>query len=501
MLSAFRQNRTLVIMAAAVILYLASATLTWRGLGDWDALHYINGAFNWYETGLFLGDNHWHLRYPMVVPIAGSFAIFGPSEWAATLPNLAYAIALIVISTIWGLRYLGPAAGTCFALLVATSPALVLQPLEIEIRGPEIFFSALALWLFLTGMDRDKGANRLILAGVAAGAAWLCREVAGYLLPTFVLAGLLFAPKGRRWPSMTIPALSFLAVLVVELAVYWLAAGDPLYRYKIDLGHGANIPGTEFAGDLDNGLLAVLVEPLKQHLTDPASAPFIVAGGLAAIVALFGYQRLGPYAMRALGVFATGVAASYLLSSLVLNLEKPNYFPLLNYLALMLIASVIGLVWRSGHKLFAAASMVALCLAGPFFAGLGERYEYDYYRYAAELAKTEQEPVVTSFRVRERGKLLLRLEGWAAEDAANEFASGAQPRNGRIAFRPGYSWFVVNFVLGDEWILQDEWYPSDLIWQHKLLQALGQMVPLPPALARMTTPPAADLLTRDGTSP
>ncbi len=499
MLYSFRPKQSFAVAAVAVLLYLASATVTWRGIGDWDATYYITAALGWYETGAYLGENHWQLRYPMVLPIAGSFAVFGPSEWAASLPNLAYGIMLIMVSAIWGLRFFGPAAGTVFALLLATSPALVLHPLEIEVRGPELFFSALALWLFLTGVVRHETALRLCLAGLAAGVAWLCREVAGYLLPTFVLAGLLLAPKTRRWRSAAIPTVSFSAVILAELALYWFVAGDPLYRYRIDLGHGGNVPGTEFAPQVDNGdsKVSLLTEPLVQHVTDPTTALFMATAGLAAIFVLFGFRRLAASARQALVVFAIGAATSYLLASILLNLEKPNYYPLFNYLALMLIALAAGLIWQSGYRRSAAFTTMVLCLAGPFFAGFDERYEFDYYRHAAALAKAEEAPLVTSYRVRERAALLLRLEGWPEAEAKDEFTSHALSDTGRLAFQPGYTWLAREFVLGDEWVPQREWHPSDLAWQHRLLGALGQFAPLPSPVATLITPPPAVLLARD----
>lgn len=501
----FSSNRThaFAIALIAVLLYLSSAAITWRGIGDWDATYYITAAFQWYENGAQLGENHWHLRHPMVLPIAGSFAVLSPSELAATLPNLIYAIALIVVSALWGARFLGLGVGACFALLVATSPSLVLQPLEIEVRGPELFFSVTALWLLTTALDHHDGAKRLFLAGLFAGAAWLCREVAGYLLPTFVLAALLFATKSQRLSAAVIPAVSFGIVILAEITLYWFASGDPLYRYRIDLGHADNRSGTEFAPLFNQSeqqetspiepLVQHLTEPLLQHLTEPTTGPMIVIAGLALLIVSIGFRSISISARRALGVFSIGTAMSYLLSSIVLNLEKPNYFPLLSYWALLLISIAIGLVWQWGHRRLPALTMVSLLVAGPLFAGLGERYEIDYYRYAVSIAKTEEDPLVTPFRVRERATLLLRLEGWSQLEAEREFASHETPNGGTVALRPGLQYLEGDFVLGDEWVPVEEWRPSDLVWQHRLLQGFEGTIPLPTQLERLITPPPAVL--------
>ena len=184
---------------AALSVYLAAAIASWGGIGDWDGVHYIRGALLWVENGPILGQDHWELRHPLVLPMAASMKLFGLSELAAAVPNFVYAGLLVLVSVIIGERFVVPRAGLILGLLVATSPALALLMPEVEIRGPEIFFAVLSLWLFLEGLARaDRGALWLLLgAGLASGLAWMCREVAGYLPVVFVTAGWLLAPRGR----------------------------------------------------------------------------------------------------------------------------------------------------------------------------------------------------------------------------------------------------------------------------------------------------------------
>lgn len=492
----------LVALAASAVFLLSSGT-TWRGLGDWDAVFYVDGALNWYEAGAFLGENHWQLRHPLVLPIAASFGLFGPGELAATLPNLAYGLLLVVVSAILGVIFLGTVAGSVLALLVATSGPLVLQPLQIEIRGPELFFSALALWLFLSAMGRDGSAKTLFFAGLAAGVAWLCREVAGYLLPTFVFAGLLFAPAERRWRTALLPAAAFISVLATELLTYTIAAGDPLYRYKIDLGHGRDLPGTEFAGDIGDGkgVFEILTEPLLRHMEDISTVPVILFGALAALIVLVGWRGLAVRSRLVVKVFALGALMSYVLAALALNLELPNYFPMLNYLALVLVATAASIMWRTGTGWIAGPAIAALCFAGPFMVGLGERYEFDNYRHAAALARTEERPLVTSFRVAERASLLLRLDGWSSEAAEAEFVLHSEAELGRLALRPSYPNLGKEFALGPEWIPRITLAQEDRTWPHDLLALLGNIFDLPQALATAIEPSRATLLTREGELP
>ena len=64
-------------------------------MGPRDAERYIRAALVWAEEGPTLGETHWALRYPIVLPVAAAFRLFGPSEIAASAVCAAFVAGLV----------------------------------------------------------------------------------------------------------------------------------------------------------------------------------------------------------------------------------------------------------------------------------------------------------------------------------------------------------------------------------------------------------------------
>ena|GEM_PF-3112576 len=407
-----------------VLVYLVSAPLVWQGLGFWDSVHYVSAALDLLEFGPALGDRHWDLRYPLVLPVAASLAIFGPSELAASVPSFIYGLGLVLATTAFGMRHLGRAAGVIFGMLIATSVSLVLLPLAVEIRGPEIFFVALSLWLFVSGTGHRLSAPLLIGSGVAAAFAFLCREVSAYVPPTIAVAALLFTPRDQWLRAILFPAIGFLAVMACEFAFYTVASGDPLFRYRLSLNHNEISGGSakELASGLrERGLVETLVTPVKRYAAAQTTLPVAAVGGLAAVSLIFMRGRLSPSTRRTLGVFVTAAMLSYLLAALVLNLQSPRYFPVLDYLACMMIAVAVANFGLSGWRKLALLPVVGVLVSGPIAADATRGFLFQGARPAVQAAKDEEELITVSYWVHDRAMALLRLEGRTVEDASAEF--------------------------------------------------------------------------------
>ncbi|MGE0408985.1 MAG: glycosyltransferase family 39 protein, partial [Amphiplicatus sp.] len=138
--------------AAVAALFAIAVVCFWSGLGPHDGIAYVNAALAWSENGPVLGETHWALRHLFVLPMAAGFRFFGASEFTAILPNILYAAGLVAITYIYARRCLGAGAGFAAAAFVATSAFFVGLALEVYIFGPEIFFGALAAWLFIEGL-------------------------------------------------------------------------------------------------------------------------------------------------------------------------------------------------------------------------------------------------------------------------------------------------------------------------------------------------------------
>ncbi len=475
--------------------YLAAAIVSWEGIGDWDGMHYIRGALLWVENGPSLGRDHWELRYPLVLPMAAAIEFAGRSELSASVPNFVYGGLLVLMSVVIGERFLAPRAGLFLGLLVASSPALALLPLEIEIRGPEIFLAVLSLWMFLEGLAREdrKAAWFLLGAGLASGLAWMCREVAGYLPVVFVAAAYLLAPRGRRLAACLLPVSAFAATIAFELALYAVADGDPLYRYKTDMGHGVGRGGTSFASTItgqDNvlGIAGVALKPLSLRVAEMTTGPFFIAGLLAALLLVVKQSRLSRAARHTLVVFGVAAVLSYALAAMILDLKLPLYFPMLDYLALVLIALAAAALAIRGYVTVSYAAVGSVCMAGVFITDLRRDYEFDACRAAAEVAIKNDAPVVTSDWIRERAEIVLRLQGMSAAAAAAEFADVSQARSGDIGFLPSQRWLAPADLFGPDWMQIGETRPALLSWSHRLLVAVAAVVPLPDRVIRKAAP-------------
>ncbi|MEX0645172.1 MAG: glycosyltransferase family 39 protein, partial [Parvularculaceae bacterium] len=140
--------------------FIAAIALYWSGVGPGDAENYIAFALDWSERGPLLGENHWQLRHLFVLPMAGAFALLGASEVAATLPNILYAAGVVTVTFIFARKYLWDGAGIAAAGLVALSAFLVEMQFEVRIDGAQLFFEALAAWLFIAGLQGASGAAR-----------------------------------------------------------------------------------------------------------------------------------------------------------------------------------------------------------------------------------------------------------------------------------------------------------------------------------------------------
>jgi putative flippase GtrA len=236
-----KQLPNILIALGVIIFMLISLCICRAGFqGYIDDINYIEAARGWRDHFPFLGINHWHNRYPLVLPIAVFFAIFGESDFSVALPSTLAYIA-IVYSTYLLLLYTADKAtaaiGACFA---STLPLLAFYggvdyPDIIEgglvIAGLTVFFKA----IFDTHI---KSHNPLFWAGILFGLAFGTRQ---FPVTAIFFLGILYVfsfgiPRRHYW----FIAAGFASVILAEIVYYWFVSGDPLYRYYLDL-HPKNI--------------------------------------------------------------------------------------------------------------------------------------------------------------------------------------------------------------------------------------------------------------------
>ncbi len=120
--------------------------------------------------------------------MAGSFKLFGLSQWAARLPSAIAALAVLLLVGYWGRRTFGRASGIKAGLIFATAPMVIIFSRLVIFDMLLTLLVTLALTGFWHGEGpaaRPLGADILLFA--AMGLATLTKGPVGFLLPLLVI--------------------------------------------------------------------------------------------------------------------------------------------------------------------------------------------------------------------------------------------------------------------------------------------------------------------------
>lgn len=423
-------RRTAPMLAAAA--FFASIAAYWHGLGPGDAERYIRAAYDWFEYGFNLGSTHWSLRYPLVLPIAASFAILGANEFTATLPNIAYAGGLVAVTYCFARRYLGQREGTIAAIFIATSAFFVARPIELDAYGAEAFYLVLSCWLFVAAEIERRRHALLFAAGVSAGLAWLMREQTIYLMTAFGLITIL--SKRDRFLALLSLGVGFGAILLVEWIWYAIAAADPFYRYRIDVSH--RMIGVEITikGE-EASFLRTLTRPFRDLLSYPTATPFLAMALIGAMMT--GWRRLGsnPERRRALVTFCTASAIAIPICAYGFNLALPRYYPILTYAAYLVLAAAVGELLRRRRGVLAASIAAVIVFVNAAAADFSRYGEYAEARYLAVLAAKSPAPIATDPLTASRARYLMLLDGYSFDEASKKIGTTTSPTPDALYFK------------------------------------------------------------------
>jgi 4-amino-4-deoxy-L-arabinose transferase-like glycosyltransferase len=182
--------------------------------------------------GYSIEANHMALRFGLLLPVAGGYALFGVCEVTTVLAPLLASVASIVLVFLIARRQFGVNAAVIAAVLMASFPLsirygsiLVPEPVaELYILG--------AVWLYLRARESGR-LSTATAAGIFLGIAYLTRELALFVF----LAVLIEAAWQRRWRMLLAVAVGSLAVVLGEQLYFWFATGDPLLRLHAMADH------------------------------------------------------------------------------------------------------------------------------------------------------------------------------------------------------------------------------------------------------------------------
>ena len=152
--------------------------------------------------------------------IAGSFKVFGATDWAARIPMVLAAIALAWLTTAFGTWAFGRKAGFYAGLCISTCFGLFLFT---RILIPDVMLTAsiaLSMWAFLRAIDESEPRQRwwaLVLAA-SLGTSLLFKSLVGVVFP--IASALLYlGVTGQLFQAKVWRALHPWSGLLVALAV------------------------------------------------------------------------------------------------------------------------------------------------------------------------------------------------------------------------------------------------------------------------------------------
>jgi 4-amino-4-deoxy-L-arabinose transferase-like glycosyltransferase len=152
--------------------------------------------------------------------VAASYRLFGISEWSERLPIAIGAIVIIITACVLGRLVGGPAAGMLAALILATSPRLLLLARRIIIDIHITMFMGLVLLFFALSEARpERRRLYLSLMYVAAGLGVLAKGPVAVFLPAVVF--FLYLASLKRLGDLRHMMLPAGAVISLAIAVPW----------------------------------------------------------------------------------------------------------------------------------------------------------------------------------------------------------------------------------------------------------------------------------------
>lgn len=420
---AFGRWSLLLVAMPGLLLAVALLMLVQAGYTGEDDAHYLFAADGWLSGQWFLGVNHWHLRHPHVLAIAGSFALFGRHEWAMMLPTVVAFLGVILL-TCWLIRRVADELTAIFAgLLVAATPVFVFYAKVPYPDINELFCCVLSFVLMWKGLETARY-RWFILSGLVMGVAWLIRPSCA---PLILLYGLLFLIGYRvprpRYLSMGI---GFAPLILAEWAYYFLRAGDPFYRFAVDMrsleistahmvggvAHGLRPPFNIalMAKWVPNSLVDVhwLVNPYIDFLTSPSYGFLYLAAIVAAVVLLRDGRSSRPDT-RAFVRMMIALALLWIFVTIyVLNLRpQPRYFLPATWSACLLVAMGLRhMLQRKGWGW--AALLLALLVIIDIALASARKYPMEAERELAVFVASHDGPLATDllkarFFLEERG--------------------------------------------------------------------------------------------------
>lgn len=252
--------------AAAMLIAAAALAGGWVGFIASDDQYYYSAALKWLEPAWYLPDHFGRVRNSVSLPIAGSIRLFGDHEFAVIIPSVIYYLATLVLTFLGLSRATDRKLAFLACALFATFPVVVTAATTASADIAELFWVALAFWLFFYAWRGGRlGVWALLGCGAAMAMAFSGRETV-IALGIFVAGAILVGRRIERLQLVWV-VLGGLAVLALEACYYALAGGDPMLRFSLVLhGFSASNDRPEATAFSIDGSGALRIHPLLDPL-------------------------------------------------------------------------------------------------------------------------------------------------------------------------------------------------------------------------------------------
>ena len=247
---------------------------------------------------------------------AGSFALFGPGEWAARLPPLAGALLAAAGTALLGARLLGARGGLAAAgALLSCALFLVfgryVRPETLFVAGVQWGFTGLLVGLIHPGDGRPRRRLWLLVGCAGLALASIAKDPLGLAGPLVAVAGALGLAGRLSAGALRLPWAGVGVLLVVGFGWYLVAAvlHPGFLWYTVVDNHILNLLRLRHFPDEDVPLSSL--EFLA--VTVLGAFPWIVAAALevAALVRRRAWRDPEETAWVALALWAAGLVAVF----------------------------------------------------------------------------------------------------------------------------------------------------------------------------------------------
>ncbi len=215
-----------------VLLFVCFAAFWWRlgvlGLIDPDEPFYAQTAremvqtHNWITPQIY-GAPQFEKPIFYYWLVAGSFSLFGETEWAGRMPTALFATALVLLVWAFASRVWNARAGFLSALVMATGVEFSVMSRLMLTDVPLAFFLAGALFSYWLAGEKEERRTFWIIVSIACnGLAVLTKGPIGSLAVWFTTFAFAFLTKRKSlYPG---PGLWWGLLLYAIIVVPWYAA-------------------------------------------------------------------------------------------------------------------------------------------------------------------------------------------------------------------------------------------------------------------------------------